>query len=73
MSLSLTSLQNLGVVTILPAHQLTVAFQARPANWMPIEAWNHVNDADPTAHILSAWIAKEELRTLLSTGATRNS
>jgi transposase len=29
--------------------------------------WNQINDADPTAQILSAWIAKEELRTLLST------
>lgn len=29
--------------------------------------WNRINDADPSAQILSAWIAKEELRTLLST------
>jgi len=29
--------------------------------------WNQINQADPTAQILSAWIAKEELRTLLST------
>jgi len=29
--------------------------------------WSQINDADPTAQILSAWIAKEELRTLLST------
>jgi transposase len=32
--------------------------------------WNQINDADPTAQILSAWIAKEELRTLLSTVRT---
>lgn len=31
------------------------------------EQWNQVNKADPTAQILSAWIAKEELRSLLST------
>lgn len=29
--------------------------------------WNRISDADPSAQILSAWIAKEELRTLLST------
>ncbi len=29
--------------------------------------WNQVNAADPSAQILSAWIAKEELRSLLST------
>jgi transposase len=29
--------------------------------------WNRISDEDPTAQILSAWIAKEELRTLLST------
>jgi transposase len=28
--------------------------------------WNKINAADPTAQILSAWIAKEELRTVLS-------
>ncbi len=28
--------------------------------------WNQLIDADPTGQILSAWIAKEELRTLLS-------
>ena len=33
-----------------------------------VTMWNQINDADPTAQILSAWIAKEELRTLLSTG-----
>jgi hypothetical protein len=29
--------------------------------------WNQIQAEDPSAHILSAWIAKEELRTLLST------
>jgi transposase len=29
--------------------------------------WNTIADEDPTSQILSAWIAKEELRTLLST------
>lgn len=29
--------------------------------------WNAIVDEDPSAQILSAWIAKEELRTLLST------
>jgi hypothetical protein len=29
--------------------------------------WNRIQDEDPSAQILSAWIAKEELRTLLST------
>ena len=29
--------------------------------------WNKITDEDPSAQILSAWIAKEELRTLLST------
>ena len=29
--------------------------------------WNQICDEDPSAQILSAWIAKEELRTLLST------
>lgn len=29
--------------------------------------WNRISAEDPTAQILSAWIAKEELRTLLST------
>ena len=29
--------------------------------------WNQLQDEDPSAQILSAWIAKEELRTLLST------
>ena len=29
--------------------------------------WNRINAEDPSAQILSAWIAKEELRTLLST------
>ena len=29
--------------------------------------WNQISAADPTAQILSAWIAKEELRTMLST------
>jgi hypothetical protein len=29
--------------------------------------WNTIIDEDPRARILSAWIAKEELRTLLST------
>ena len=29
--------------------------------------WNQVHAEDPSAQILSAWIAKEELRTLLST------
>jgi transposase len=29
--------------------------------------WNMITDEDPSAQILSAWIAKEELRTLLST------
>jgi len=29
--------------------------------------WNQIHTEDPTAQILSAWIAKEELRTLLST------
>jgi len=29
--------------------------------------WNTITDEDPSAQILSAWIAKEELRTLLST------
>jgi transposase len=29
--------------------------------------WNRISDEDPSAQILSAWIAKEELRTLLST------
>lgn len=29
--------------------------------------WNRIADEDPSAQILSAWIAKEELRTLLST------
>jgi len=29
--------------------------------------WNTIIDEDPSAQILSAWIAKEELRTLLST------
>ncbi|MGE5761148.1 MAG: ISL3 family transposase [Gemmatimonadota bacterium] len=32
-----------------------------------VKMWSQINDADPTAQILSAWIAKEELRTLLST------
>lgn len=35
-----------------------------------VKMWNQINDADPTAQILSAWIAKEELRTLLSTVRT---
>jgi hypothetical protein len=29
--------------------------------------WDTIIDEDPSAQILSAWIAKEELRTLLST------
>jgi hypothetical protein len=29
--------------------------------------WNQITTEDPSAQILSAWIAKEELRTLLST------
>jgi len=29
--------------------------------------WNRIDAEDPSAQILSAWIAKEELRTLLST------
>jgi transposase len=29
--------------------------------------WNTIIDEDPSAQILSAWIAKEELRTVLST------
>jgi transposase len=29
--------------------------------------WNTITDEDPSSQILSAWIAKEELRTLLST------
>ncbi|PXX01580.1 ISL3 family transposase [Mycolicibacterium moriokaense] len=29
--------------------------------------WNRIHDEDPSAQILSAWIAKEELRTLLAT------
>ncbi|MCP4241290.1 MAG: ISL3 family transposase [bacterium] len=29
--------------------------------------WNQITTADPSAQILSAWIAKEELRTLLAT------
>ena len=29
--------------------------------------WNTIIEADPSAQILSAWIAKEELRTVLST------
>ena len=29
--------------------------------------WNKITEEDPSAQILSAWIAKEELRTLLST------
>lgn len=29
--------------------------------------WNQLQDEDPSAQILTAWIAKEELRTLLST------
>jgi transposase len=29
--------------------------------------WNRISDEDPSAQILSAWIAKEELRALLST------
>jgi transposase len=29
--------------------------------------WNRIQDEDPTAQILTAWIAKEELRTLLAT------
>jgi transposase len=29
--------------------------------------WSQICDEDPSAQILSAWIAKEELRTLLST------
>ena len=29
--------------------------------------WNRIQAEDPSAQILSAWIAKEELRTLLST------
>jgi transposase len=32
-----------------------------------IKMWNRIQDEDPSAQILSAWIAKEELRTLLST------
>jgi transposase len=32
-----------------------------------VKMWNRISAADPTAQILSAWIAKEELRTLLST------
>jgi hypothetical protein len=32
--------------------------------------WNTIIDEDPSAQILSAWIAKEELRTLLSTVRT---
>jgi transposase len=37
--------------------------------------WNSLIDSDPSGHILAAWIAKEELRTLLAlarTGASRN-
>lgn len=37
--------------------------------------WNSLSDSDPSAQILAAWIAKEELRTLLAlarTGATRD-
>jgi transposase len=29
--------------------------------------WNTITDEGPSSQILSAWIAKEELRTLLST------
>ena len=29
--------------------------------------WNAITAEDPSAQILSAWIAKEELRTLLAT------
>lgn len=32
-----------------------------------VKMWNRIHDEDPSAQILSAWIAKEELRTLLST------
>jgi transposase len=32
-----------------------------------VKMWNRISDEDPSAQILSAWIAKEELRTLLST------
>lgn len=32
--------------------------------------WNELVDADPTHQILTAWIAKEELRTLLATART---
>lgn len=32
--------------------------------------WNAITDEDPSGQILSAWIAKEELRTLLSTVRT---
>ncbi len=32
--------------------------------------WNQISAEDPTAQILSAWIAKEELRTLCSTART---
>ena len=32
-----------------------------------VKMWNRIQDEDPSAQILSAWIAKEELRTLLST------
>jgi transposase len=37
--------------------------------------WNSVNDSDPTRQILTAWIAKEELRSLLAlarVGGTRD-
>src|SRR6202011_4034189 len=33
--------------------------------------WSQIQAEDPSAQILSAWIAKEELRTLLSTVRTR--
>jgi len=32
-----------------------------------VKMWNRIQNEDPSAQILSAWIAKEELRTLLST------
>lgn len=35
-----------------------------------VKMWNSLIDEDPTGQILSAWIAKEELRTLLATVRT---
>src|SRR6185437_220694 len=52
---------------------LTGQQRLRPTTFAAM--WNSLIDSDPSGQILAAWIAKEELRTLLAlarTGASRD-